>query len=137
MIRYFEKTQVEDVIIERVNLGKVTLIESKVIWERLQNDIIQGHNKIIADLSSCNFIDSSLVGVMVRAQHMLLKNHGNLKIVMPSNQVLEIFNSVDLSGNINIYEILEDAVNSFNGNSKFKKSQHFPAEKACEPLYTK
>jgi anti-anti-sigma factor len=121
MIRYFEKTQVEDVIIERVNLGKVTLIESKVLWERLQNDIIQGHNKIIADLSSCNFIDSSLVGVMVRAQHMLLKNHGNLKIVMPSNQVLEIFNSVDLYGNINIYEILDDAVNSFNGNSKFKK----------------
>ncbi len=121
MIGYFEKTQVEDVIIERVNLGKVTLIESKVLWERLQNDIIQGHNKIIADLSSCNFIDSSLVGVMVRAQHILLKNHGNLKIVMPCNQILEIFNSVDLSGNIKIYQILDDAVKSFNGNSKRKK----------------
>ena len=52
MIGYFEKRMIEDIIIERVNLGKVTLIESKVLWERLQDDIVNGHKKIIADLSS-------------------------------------------------------------------------------------
>ncbi|MBT8377928.1 MAG: STAS domain-containing protein [Ignavibacteria bacterium] len=114
MIGYFEKTRVEDIIVERVNLGKVTLIESKVFWERLRDDIVEGNKKIIADLSSCKFIDSSLIGVIVRAQDLLHKNQGILKIVTPCNEILEIFELIKVSGNLNIYEILDDAVKSFN-----------------------
>ena len=56
MMEYFEKQIIEDIIIERVNLGKITLIESKVFWELLQDDIVQGHRKIIADLSNCKIV---------------------------------------------------------------------------------
>jgi anti-anti-sigma regulatory factor len=121
MIGYFEKKIVEDVLIERVNLGRVTLIEAKVFWERLQMDIVQGHKKIIADLSDCELVDSTFIGVIVQAQRILLKNQGKLKLVLPVNQRVEFFNLVGVSRIITVYELLEDAVNSFNHKSKIKK----------------
>ena len=114
MVGYFEKTRIEDILVERVNLGKVTLIESKVFWERLRDDILEGNKKIIADLSNCKSIDSSLIGVIIRAQDLLHKNHGILKIVTPCSEILEIFELIKVSANLNIYEILDDAVKSFN-----------------------
>jgi anti-anti-sigma regulatory factor len=121
MVEYFEKTQVEDVIIERVNLGKVTLIESKVLWERLQNDIIKGHKKIIADLSQCKTIDSALIGVIIHTHNILAKSKGNLKLVLPIKQSVELFSLFSIDEIINIYDFLEDAVDSFNNEPEFKK----------------
>ena len=121
MVGYFEKTRLEDILVERVNLGKVTLIESKVFWERLRDDIVEGNKKIIADLSNCKFIDSSLISVIIRAQDLLHKKNGNLKIVTPYNEILEIFELVKVSDNINIYEILGDAVKSFNDKTQLEK----------------
>ena len=121
MMDYFEKQIIEDIIIERVNLGKITLIESKVFWERLQDDIVQGHRKIIADLSDCKIVDSALIRVLIQAQNLLSKNHGNLKIVLPNGETLKIIELLGVSEIINVYKLLDDALNSFYSKSNFKK----------------
>jgi len=121
MIEYFEKRIIEDVIVERVNLCKMTLIESKVFWERLQDDIVQGHRKIIADLSNCKNVDSTLIGVLMQAQNLLSKSQGNLKLVLPNKETVKIIELLGVSEIINVYKLLDDAVTSFNSRSNFKK----------------
>ncbi len=120
MIEYFEKRIIEDVIVERVNLGKMTLIESKVFGERLQDDIVQGHRKIIADLSNCKIVDSALIGVLMQAQNLLSKCQGNLKLVLPTEETVKIIDLLGVSEIINVYKLLDDAVTSFNSRSNFK-----------------
>ena len=53
---YFENEIIEDIAVEKVNLVKITLIEAKLFWERLQNVVLPGHKKIIVDISKCMII---------------------------------------------------------------------------------
>ena len=90
-MEYFNKETVGDIAIEKVRLPKATLIEAKVFWERLQTAISQENDKLIVDLSDCTFIDSTFMGVIVQTQRELIKNQGELKLVLPAEQMKEFF----------------------------------------------
>ena len=113
-MEYFNKEIIADIVIEKVTLPKVTLIEAKVFWERLQTDISQEHNKIIVDLSDCTFIDSTFMGVIVQAQRRLIKNQGELKLVLPAEQMEEFFKFAGITRVIESFQSIEEAVSSFN-----------------------
>lgn len=114
IMEYFNKEIIADIVIEKVTLPKVTLIEAKVFWERLQTDISQEHNKLIVDLSDCTFIDSTFMGVIVQAQRRLIKNQGELKLVLPAKQMKEFFKFAGITRVIETFQSKEDAVSSFN-----------------------
>lgn len=113
-MEYFNKEIVGDIAIENVALPKVTLIEAKVFWERLQTDINQEHSKLIVDLSDCTFVDSTFMGVIVQAQRELIKNQGELKLVLPAEQMKEFFKFSGITRVIETFQSKEDAVSSFN-----------------------
>jgi len=113
-MEYFNKEIIGDIAIEYVALPKVTLIEAKVFWERLQTDINQEHNKLIVDLSDCSFVDSTFMGAIVQAQRELIKNQGELKLVLPAEQMKEFFKFSGIIRVIETFQSKEDAVSSFN-----------------------
>ena len=47
----------------------------------LDEDISEGYNNILVDLSECDSIDSSFLGMLVRANKLLKINGGHLKII--------------------------------------------------------
>ncbi|RKZ00554.1 MAG: hypothetical protein DRQ13_00175 [Ignavibacteriae bacterium] len=113
-MEYFNKETVGDIAIEKVRLPKATLIEAKVFWERLQTAISQENDKLIIDLSDCTFVDSTFMGVIVQAQRELIKNQGELKLVLPAEQMKEFFKFAGITKVIETFQSKEDALSSFN-----------------------
>ena len=113
-MEYFNKEIIGDIAIQKVTLPKATLIEAKVFWERLQTDISQEQNKLIVDLSDCTFVDSTFMGVIVQAQRRLIENQGELKLVLPAEQMKEFFRFAGITRVIETFQSMEEAVSSFN-----------------------
>ncbi len=62
---YFTKEDFDDVVVEVVDLPRATLNEAEEFKLRLREDIDNGHKNIVADLSACEFIDSTFLGTLV------------------------------------------------------------------------
>ena len=99
-----------DVLIIRVKLGKTTLENALEFQDYLESDILLEYEKIVVDLSGCDVVDATFLGVLVIASKKISEYGGRMKLVLPPqvfiySGVKRIFNTYLSSG---------DAVTSFN-----------------------
>ena len=103
------------VVIERVDLLRATINEAAEIKDNLLDDI--DFKKIIIDLSTCNYIDSTFFGALVFA-HRLLKDQDCLMVLVISETVLSqsfIFN--EITSVFKVYHSIREAIEALNENS--------------------
>ena len=112
-MKEFERIHECGFLIEKVNLTKASIIEAIEFKNILDQDIREGHNNIIIDLSMCQFIDSSFLGVLVVTWKKLKTQGGRLKLVKPGYFAQAVFH---LTGAVEIFESygsVEEALSSF------------------------
>ena len=61
----FVREEHGSVLVEKVNLTRATLKEAEEFKSHLVADIKNGWQKIVVDLSECEFIDSTFLGALV------------------------------------------------------------------------
>jgi anti-anti-sigma factor len=109
----FEKSVQCGFLIRKVNLNHATILEALEFKNIIDKDIEDGNHSIIIDLSNCNFLDSTFIGVLVVTWKKLKAKGGKLKLVKPGNFAKSVFH---LTGTIEIfenYDTVEAAVGSF------------------------
>ncbi|MGA7837895.1 MAG: STAS domain-containing protein [Ignavibacteriaceae bacterium] len=109
----FEKNTVEDVTIETVNLTRATYKEAEMLRNILNDDIERGFQKIIIDLTQCEFIDSTFIGVLVVTLKKVAKIGGELRIVKPASIAHTV---LALSGTLEYFNVVgsvEEGIKSF------------------------
>lgn len=110
----FEKQMFGDVLIEKTNLFRATIIEASIIKKRLFEDIQLNNKKIIVYISKCTFIDSSFLGALVVSLKKIKETGGDIKIVISSSSLTEgIINNSSILRVFEIYTSLRDALKSF------------------------
>jgi anti-anti-sigma factor len=115
----FEKQLLGDVLIEKVNLQRVTHKEASIIKSRIFEDILLNNKKIIIDISKCDFIDSSFLGALVFSLKRTIETGGDIKIVIASSSSAKgIVNNSGILTVFEIYTSVKDAINSFKQNEK-------------------
>lgn len=120
----FEKQLRGDVLIEKVNLLKATIMEANIIKTRLFEDILLNNKKIIVDISNCDFIDSTFLGVLVASLKRTKENGGDIKIAIASSSFAEgIVNNSGILRVFEIYTSVEDALESFRLYGKEPQSE--------------
>jgi anti-sigma B factor antagonist len=62
--------------------GEIDMVSAPVLWESLL-DIIQDTNRVVIDLAETEFIDSTGLGVLVRALKRLRHRGGDLVLRSP------------------------------------------------------
>jgi anti-anti-sigma factor len=117
-LEYFESEIIEDIAVESVKMVRITFIEAKLFWEKLQTNVIPEYSKIIVDISKCKFIDTTFMGVLVRTHRMLLKEKGELKLVLEKDHMDKFFRAVGVTEIIETNISIEDALNSFKYKDK-------------------
>ncbi|MFN3872343.1 MAG: STAS domain-containing protein [Ignavibacterium sp.] len=100
----FERRIAYGFVVEKVNLTRATIKEAQEFKLLLEEDILRGHTIIIVDLSNCEFMDSTFIGVLVVTFKRLLKLGGSLKIVKPGLFANSILN---YTGSIEVFEIFD------------------------------
>ena len=109
----FEKLQIYDVVVEVVNLSRATFKEAAQLKKILDQDIENKIRKVIVDLSQCEFIDSSFLGVLVLSLKSSAKIGGDIRLVRPADLAKSF---LEKSGTLNVfnsYDSLNDAIQSF------------------------
>jgi anti-anti-sigma factor len=109
----FSKEVVGDVLIEKVNFSRATFKEAQEFKDRLVYDILMNNEKIIIDLSSCEYIDSTFLGALVVILKKMAERSGEIKYVIPQPSALYLFKITGLYGVLNLYRNRQEALDSF------------------------
>ena len=109
----FEKVLKDDMTIVSVNLRKATLENTESFRIFLTDVIESGTKKIIIDLSSCDFVDSTFLGTLVICLKAMDVTGAKLKLVCNEKVAFIICEITRLSSVFKVYNHLEEAINEF------------------------
>ena len=85
--------------------GRVTLTDGTAAFdEAVQRLIQEGHLKMILDFSDVPYIDSTALGVMLRAHATLTRRGGGLKLLHVRGHVHEL---LDLTRLLTVFELFD------------------------------
>jgi anti-sigma B factor antagonist/stage II sporulation protein AA (anti-sigma F factor antagonist) len=103
------RTVNEDIIIEKVNLVRATMNEAQQIKDTLMEDILE-YRKIIIDLSSCEYIDSTFLGALVYAYRQIKSKNGLISLVVSDTFMIRTFIFKDIEEIFKMHNSLQRAI---------------------------
>lgn len=109
----FRQLHVNDIVIQVVNLTRATYREAGELKKQLDNLINQKQKKIIVDISQCEFIDSTFLGVLVLSLKSSAKIDGDIRLVKPDEVVKALMEKAGTLNVFNMHDNLEEAIKSF------------------------
>ena len=119
-IRYdFQKHIYRGITLIVINLSRAVMCESQVFYRYLFNLIDEGAEKIVIDLTSLEFIDSSFAGVLVAALRRVKNKGGDIRLVLKKGNSLS--NQMFFNGVVKIYKTytsIKEALNSFESTQE-------------------
>lgn len=113
IVEDYEKVHVCDVLVQVVNLSRATYKEASQLKKNLDEFIIANNKKIIVDISRCEFIDSTFLGVLVLSLKSIAKIGGDLRLVKPDEVVKALMEKSGTLNVFNLYNTLDEAIKSF------------------------
>ncbi|MBK7380935.1 MAG: STAS domain-containing protein [Ignavibacteriales bacterium] len=105
-----------DVLVERVQMLRATKREAEFFNKKLNSHIEKKLNKIVIDLSQCEFLDSSFLGALVFNLKYIERAGGEIKLVEPANTYQGLLEKTGTFRIFNTYKSIKDAVESFRYN---------------------
>lgn len=106
----------DDILVEIINLDRATLQEAETLRKMIYRKIDGGYKKVVVDLSACEYIDSTFLGVLVNALKKVAKMEGDLKLVGFKPAVRSMFELTRLFRVFESFNELQDAIKSFAKN---------------------
>jgi anti-anti-sigma factor len=110
----FFREEKNDVVIISVGIKRATLVEAEAFKQVLINDIQKGFKKIVVDLSSCEFIDSTFLGSLVVSLKKLTGLGGDLRLVGFQPAVHSMFELTRMYRVFESFKSAQEAVQSFS-----------------------
>ncbi len=96
----FEKEYSGDIVVITVNISRATVKEAHEFRKFIDDEIKKKKLKLIIDLSPCDFIDSTFIGVLVVTLKKLADIGGELRIIEPPSIAHTI---LTVTGTLNIF----------------------------------
>jgi anti-anti-sigma factor len=109
----FDQLFVGDIVIEVVNLSRATYKEASELKKSLDELIKNKQKKIIVDLSQCEFIDSTFLGVLVLSLKASAKIGGDIRLIRPDEIVKTLMEKAGTLNVFNLYDSLDEGIKSF------------------------
>jgi anti-anti-sigma factor len=106
--------EMDDIVLEIINLDRATLREAEELKILVNEKINRGFKKVIIDLTSVEFVDSTFLGVIVNTLKKVAKLGGDLKLVGFQPAVRSMFELTRLFRVFESYNVLQDAIKSFH-----------------------
>lgn len=100
--------------IERVDLVRATINEAEEIKDNLLDDI--NYDKVIVDLSTCNYIDSTFFGALVFAYRILKHQNCAMVLVISKTFLSRSFIYKEIASVFKVYHSISEALDALNTN---------------------
>ena len=106
------------VVVEKVIFVRATMNEAPEIYANLIEDITE-YDKIVVDLSFCDYIDSSFFGALIMGYRRLKAAGGSLVVMLSQSFHNKCFIYKDISSIFKVFNSLKEAIQAVN--NPFKK----------------
>jgi len=103
----------DDILVETVLHERATIAEAEVLKKQIAAKYAEGYKKIIIDLSECEFIDSTFLGVIVNTLKRVAKVNGDLKLVGFKPAVKSMFELTRMFRVFESFTSVREAIKSF------------------------
>ena len=105
---------IQDIIVVRFdNVNRFNALIAEPVKEQLKEYFNKPKTKLILNLESIDFVDSTGFGVFLSIMKTANNNYGFFKICNINAEVMELFKLLQLHNVFEIYGSLEDCVESF------------------------
>jgi len=104
---------IDDIVVEIINMERATLGEAGELKKLINEKVDMGFKKVIVDLTSVEFVDSTFLGVIVGSLKKVAKLNGDLKLVGFKPGVRSMFELTRLFRVFETHSDLQDAIKSF------------------------
>lgn len=101
----FSQQEINGIIVKNVHLTRATKEHAEFFKKFLMNDIKENNQKVIVDLSECEFIDSTFISALVSALKAMNQNGSSIKIIANHSDVQSV---LELTGMMKVFEIYKD-----------------------------
>lgn len=98
-------------IIETKSTGDIN--SSSELWAVLNTFVNGGVRMVLIDMNDLEYIDSSTIGVCIKAAKLLRKNKGDIAFVHVPPTIKQIFKPVNLDRFIKFFESVDEAKHFF------------------------
>jgi anti-sigma B factor antagonist len=95
--------------------GRLDAVRVKKVRDEIINLPDKGHLKVVLDLSSLEWIDSSGVGVLVTLYKRVRSKGGSIVVGCLQRQPKEIFRLLRLESAFEVHDTVDDAVAKLKG----------------------
>lgn len=112
----FTSEEREGITIVNINLSRATMDSAPQFRTFLLDIIEKNPAKIIANLSSVDFLDSSFLGALVFGLKKIIAGQGKMKVVIAKEAPSGIMSLTKMDQVFQIYKDLDEAIESFNDN---------------------
>ena len=119
--------------IERVDLVRATINEAEEIKDNLLDDM--DFKKIIVDLSTCNYIDSTFFGALVFAYRILKHQNSQMVLVISKTFLSRSFIYKEIASVFKVYHSVAEALDALNSDQRQVYNHNYEiAENKREPV---
>ena len=105
--------QIEDVTILDLDGPLTTGVGDEALRQSINEHVVEGHQKILINLSGVSRIDSTGIGQLVASIKMANRFGSTIKLVRIGSKVRHILNLSRLLPLLDFYEAEDDALESF------------------------
>ena len=112
----FKSDKTGDVGIIHVYLNRATLAKAVSFKDFAGEIITSGTNKLVIDLSICEYIDSTFLGAMVALLKKVNSMNGDLRLVYNKEMPSLVFVLTRMDKVFKIFQNLQEALDSFNSS---------------------
>ena len=101
----------ENIAIIKVDLVTATLRDARPLWNKFEIMNLFEQSKIIVDLSTCSYIDSTFIGMLVKIFKRISESEGQMMIVFPPLlSPIQTFRFMGLTKIVNCFDNLDEAI---------------------------
>jgi len=105
-----------EIVIEKVNLVRATLNEAYLMKDNLLEDGLD-YKKIIVDLSSCDYIDSTFLGALIYSYRKIKEQDGEILLVVGNQGLTNSFIFREISSIFKVCNSIREAIEEMNNCS--------------------
>jgi len=111
---------VDEIIVVKVDIVIATHRDAKPLWDEFESKLLFNRKKVVIDLSFCNNVDSTFLGMLVKILRKLNEKDGKLVLVFPKLIRQELFIVTGINKIIPCYNTLIEALLSLGSKQSIK-----------------
>ncbi len=92
--------------------GELDVYTAPVLEESLGDLVDEGKHDLVVDLTEVTFMDSTGLGLLIKALKWAREHDGSLRIVANTEKVLKVFRVTGLDGVLSLYQTRAEATGS-------------------------